>query len=257
MEEGLKGRTALLTGGSSGITLAIARRYAEAGMNIALVARNEEKLAAAKAGIEALGAACIACPADVRDDQAVAGAFAATAAAFGGVDVIVAGAAGNFVAMAKDLSPKGFRTVTDIDTLGVFNTVHAGFAHLRKPGGVIIAISAPQATIAYPGQIHVAAAKAGIDMIVRTLALEWGPLGVRAVGISPGPIDQTEGMDRLAPTEAARARVVAGTPLRRMGEKAEVAELAAFLASDRAAYVTGAIIPCDGGLGLMGPAALG
>lgn len=253
----LTGKTAFLTGGSSGITLGIAEKYAREGMNIVLLARNEDKLAAAKAVIEGHGAACAAIPADVRDAEAMAGAFAIAAETFGEIDVIVAGAAGNFLAMAKDLKPKGFKTVMDIDAGGVFNTYHAGFPHLRKPGGCLIAISAPQATIPYPAQIHANAAKAAIDQIVRSVAVEWGPMGIRSLGISPGPIADTEGMARLAPTPKALEQAAKTPLLKRLGAKDEVADLAAFLASDHAAYITGTIVPCDGGLGLVGLAGLG
>ena len=132
----LTGKTAFLTGGSSGITLGIAERFADEGMNIAIVARNEEKLVAAKAQIESHGVKCVAIPADVRDADAMAGAFQTTADAFGGVDTVVAGAAGNFLAMAKDLSPKGFRTVMEIDAQGVFNTFHSAYPFLTRPGAV-------------------------------------------------------------------------------------------------------------------------
>ncbi|MEM7270939.1 MAG: SDR family oxidoreductase [Pseudomonadota bacterium] len=257
MSYGLQGKTAFLTGGSSGITLGIAEKLAEEGANLTILARKEEKLTAARDQLEALGAECLAIPADVRDAEAMAEAMRVTAERFGAVDIVIAGAAGNFLAPAKDLSPKGFRTVMEIDAQGVFNTFHSAYPHLTKPGACLIAISAPQATIPYPAQIHANAAKAAIDHMVRTLAVEWGPEGVRCLGISPGPIADTEGMRRLAPTPEATERAAAQTPLKRLGLKTEVAELAAFLASDRASYITGAIIPCDGGLALAGARGLG
>jgi NAD(P)-dependent dehydrogenase (short-subunit alcohol dehydrogenase family) len=106
-------------------------------------------------------------------------------------------------------------------------------------------------------QSHVNAAKAGADMLIRTLAVEWGGLGVRVNSIIPGPIADTEGMARLAPTPEAMEKSAKSVPLQRLGAKDDVADLALFLASDAAAYITGAIIPCDGGLLLMGVGRVG
>ena len=248
---GLEGRHALLTGGSSGITLGIARRFAEEGMKVALVARRPDRLDQAAALIRDAGGTCSVHPADVRDADAMREAVEAAVAAHGPLDVVVAGAAGNFPAAAEALSPNGFKSVIDIDTRGTFHAAHAAFPHLTPGRAVFIAISAPQAQVAYPAQIHANAAKAGVEMIIKTLAVEWGPKGIRSLGISPGPIDKTEGIARLAPTPEARADAVAAVPLKRMGEIEEVAEFAAFLASDRAAYINGQIVAIDGGLSLM------
>ena len=117
----------------------------------------------------------------------------------------------------------------------------------------IINISANHAQIAYPLQSHVCAAKAGVELLSKTLALEWGPAGVRVNCITPGPTDGTEGMARLAPSDAARHAVNATVPLRRMGTKDEIADVAIFLCSDAAAYVTGSVYHCDGGTSLIGP----
>jgi NAD(P)-dependent dehydrogenase (short-subunit alcohol dehydrogenase family) len=165
---------------------------------------------------------------------------------FGPIDVLVSGAAGNFPARATDLSPNGFRAVVEIDLLGTFHVMRAAYAHLVKPGACVINISAPQAFIASPMQVHVCAAKAGVDMITRTLAIEWGPDGVRINSVTPGPIDGTEGMQRLAPTEAIRKKVVESVPMRRMGTPDDVAQVCLFLASDAGRYVSGTVIPVDG-----------
>ncbi|HXL67635.1 MAG TPA: SDR family oxidoreductase, partial [Xanthobacteraceae bacterium] len=105
-------------------------------------------------------------------------------------------------------------------------------------------------------QAHVCAAKAGVDMLTRVLAIEWGGDGIRVNSIIPGPIEDTEGMARLAPSAEIRAAAQKSLPLRRFGTKAEVAELALFLASPMAAYITGAIVPVDGGLTASGPRGL-
>jgi NAD(P)-dependent dehydrogenase (short-subunit alcohol dehydrogenase family) len=111
-------------------------------------------------------------------------------------------------------------------------------------------ISATQAFVPMAMQVHVCAAKAGVDMITRTLAIEWGPMGVRVNSIAPGAVDDTEGMRRLAPTDDARNYITKMIPLRRFAEKGELADLALFLCSDSARFITGAVIVCDGGQSL-------
>jgi NAD(P)-dependent dehydrogenase (short-subunit alcohol dehydrogenase family) len=111
---------------------------------------------------------------------------------------------------------------------------------------------APQAVVAMAMQVHVCAAKAGVDMITRTLAIEWGSEGVRINSVIPGPIDGTEGMARLAPDETARKGVVASVPMRRMGTPQDIADACLFLASDAARYITGSVLPVDGGWAVAG-----
>ncbi len=147
--------------------------------------------------------------------------------------------------------PMAFKAVIDIDLLGTFNTCRAAYAHLRKPGATIISISASHASMPIANQSHVCAAKAGVDLLTRTLAVEWGPAGIRANCITPGPTDDTEGMRRLAPTAEIRRKVEGAVPLRRFGTKDELADLALFLCSDAAAYITGAVYVCDGGQSLV------
>jgi NAD(P)-dependent dehydrogenase (short-subunit alcohol dehydrogenase family) len=248
----LAGKTAFVAGASSGINLQIATRLAQAGAAVTIISRSPEKISAAAAGIRATGARCIGIAQDVRDHDGVGAAFAASVAEHGPIDILVSGAAGNFVAPFNGLSYNGFRAVIDIDLVGTFNVMRQGFQHLRLPGASCINISAPQSIHPYPGQSHVNAAKAGVDMLTRTLAVEWGAEGVRINSIIPGPIADTEGMARLAPNPEAMERSKKGTPMKRLGTKDEVADLALFLCSDAAAYITGAIIPVDGGLSLMG-----
>ena len=238
------GANVFVAGGTSGINLGIAKAFAACGARLGVASRSREKVDAALAG---LGQGALGYAFDVRDAPAVADALAAFAAEAGPIDVLVSGAAGNFPAAAKDLSPNGFKSVVDIDLLGTFHVMRAAYPHLRRPGGNIINISAPQATIPMAMQIHVCAAKAGVDMVTRCLAIEWGPEGLRVNGVIPGPIDGTEGMARLAPTEAMRAAITAAVPMRRFGSPQDVAGACLWLGSAAASYVSGTIIFADGG----------
>ncbi|MFC7049448.1 SDR family oxidoreductase [Emcibacter nanhaiensis] len=241
-------KTVFVAGGTSGINLGIAEAFADSGANVAVLSRNQEKVAAAVDKLQSTGANALGFSADVRDMAALTEAFEAASGEFGSIDILVSGAAGNFPALVEDLSPNGFKAVVDIDLLGTFNVVKAAFGCLSKGGASIVNISAPQSQIAQGMQAHVCAAKAGIDHLTRCLAIEWGQYNIRVNAIQPGPIDGTEGMERLAPTPEARAAIESALPLGRYGTKREIADLAMFLSSDAARYITGAVIPCDGGL---------
>lgn len=245
----LKGRTAFVAGGTSGINLGIAARFVQLGARVVVVGRDAEKARAAAAGLggpeQALGLS-----ADVRNYEAVHTALRQAVEAFGPLDIVVSGAAGNFVAPVLGMSANGFRTVVDIDLMGTFNVFRASHEFVRRPGASLIAISAGQADHPKTLQAHACAAKAGVNQLVRVLAMEWGREGIRVNAITPGPIANTEGMARLAPTPEANARRIERLALRRYGEASEVAECAVFLSSASASYVTGAILYCDGGSGL-------
>jgi NAD(P)-dependent dehydrogenase (short-subunit alcohol dehydrogenase family) len=229
----------------------MAERFAEHGAKVMLVGRKQEKLDAAASAIQSSGGTAATSSVDVRDYPAVEAALQKTRDQFGEIDILVCGAAGNFPAPVLGMSANGFKAVIDIDLLGTFNTCRAAYAHLRKPGANIISISASHASMPIANQAHVCAAKAGVDLLTRTLAIEWGPAGIRANCITPGPTDDTEGMRRLAPTPEIRRKVENAVPLRRFGTKDELADLALFLCSDAAAYITGAIYVCDGGQSLV------
>jgi len=189
--------------------------------------------------------------ADVRDIDALKAAMETARESLGTISVVVAGAAGNFPAAAEKLSSKGFETVVDIDLVGAFNTANAAFDQLRETKGSLIFISAGQAFSPYAWQVHVCAAKAGIDNMMRTLALEWGRFGIRANSIVPGPIKDTEGMKRLAPP-GMDDKVAQAIPLKRMGTVDDIGHTACFLASPLASYVSGSLIMVDGGQNLEG-----
>ena len=247
------GKTVFVAGGTSGINLGIANGFAAAGANLYVISRSEDKVAGAVGELQAAGANAGGCSADVRDSDAVRSAFGQCAEQFGEIDVLVSGAAGNFPARANDISSNGFRAVLEIDVLGTHHVMTAGYPHLRKPGASVINISAPQAVVAMTGQSHVCAAKAGVDMITKTLALEWGPEGIRINSVIPGPIEDTEGMRRLAPSPEAMDKVVKSVPLKRIGKKTDMANICLFLGSDMASYVNGTVIPVDGGWYLNTP----
>jgi|SRR5437867_8241873 len=252
-----QGKAVFVAGGSSGINLAIAKAFAARGAKVAIASRSQDRVDAAVAELRALGADAYGCSADVRDADAIAAALAQAHAAIGDFDVLVSGAAGNFVAPALGMSPKGFRTVIDIDLNGTFHVLRAAHAFLKKPGASVLNISAAQSFNPMRYQAHVCAAKAGVDMLTRVLAMEWGPEGIRINSIVPGPISDTEGMRRLAPTPEAVEKFVASVPLRRFGTTDEIADMALFLSSRHAQFVTGAVIPVDGGSSLAGGRDLG
>jgi len=248
----LAGKSAFITGGTSGINLSIACRFAEAGARVTILGRDPEKAQRAADEVRAFGADVLALTADVRDYAALDAALRASVEKHGPIDILVNGAAGNFPAPAVGISSNGFKAVVDIDLIGTFNGCRAAFEHLRKPGACVLSISAPQGSVPTLLQAHVCAAKAGVEMLTRVLALEWGPAGVRVNAISPGGVEDTEGMRRLAPSAEIQAKMAEGIPLKRFARRAEIAEVALFLASPAAAYIHGVVLPVDGGHSLSG-----
>ena len=246
----LDGKAAFVTGGGSGIGQRMAERFAEHGAQVVLVGRRQEKLDEAANGIRKAGGAAFTAALDVRDYAALDAALKKTRDELGEIDILLCGAAGNFPAPVIGMSANAFKAVIDIDLLGTFNTCRAAYEHLKKPGASVISISASHAGTPIAYQSHVCAAKAGVELLTRTLAIEWGGVGIRANCITPGPTDDTEGMRRLAPTEEIRRRVIASVPLKRYGTKDELADLALFLCSDAASFITGAVYVCDGGSSL-------
>ncbi len=249
----LKSRVALVTGGGTGICNGIAHAFGRHGARLALMGRRPEVLDAAVAALAKEGIEALAVQGDVRDGAACERAVETVQSRFGKLDVLVNGAAGNFLCPSDKLSSNGFKTVIDIDLLGSFNMARAAYEALKSAGSsVILNISA---TLHYQGtlmQAHVMAAKAGIDALGRNLACEWGPQGVRVVGIAPGAIGDTEGMRRLAPMGADK-RVAEETPLKRLGKIEDITNAAVFLVSDAGSFITGETLVVDGGQWLAKP----
>lgn len=245
----LAGKVAYVAGGTRGFNLAIAKRYATHGAKVVVMSRDKERCASAAEEIRAEGGDALGLPADARDYDRVAETMREAAQAFGGLDIVIAGQAGNFYAPALGMSAAAFKSVIDIDLQGTFNLYRASFEHLRTPGASLIAITAPEAVKPLPFQSHVCAAKAAVNMLTKCLAIEWGPAGVRVNGISPGPIENTWGMDNVIATmPGVKERITASTPLRRWGTHADIADAALFLASEASSYVTGTILDVDGGI---------
>jgi len=252
----LKERVAFVTGGGTGITGGVARALAEAGANVALVSRSIEHLEAAakaindaralRAGTPALHGEAFPIAADVRKPDDLEKAIAATVDRFGRIDIVINGAAGNFLCKAEELSSNGFGTVVDIDLKGTFNVCRAAFAELKKNRGQILNISATLHYLGTPMQLHVSAAKAGVDALTRNLAVEWGRYGIRVNAIAPGPIEDTEGMKRLVP-EPIKQKLRERVPLGRFGLIKDIENAAVFLCSDAASYVNGTVLVVDGG----------
>src|SRR6516164_5118487 len=220
------GKTVFVAGGTSGINLGIAEAFAKAGAKLAVVSRSQNRVDEAQRQLRLYNGEVVGLSADVRNVEAISAALKTAHDSLGEIDILLCGAAGNFPAPALGMSANGFKAVIDIDLLGTFNTCRAAFEHLRKPGASVISISATHAFTPIPMQAHVCAAKAGIDIFSKTLAVEWAPPGIRVNVISPGPVDDTEGMRRLAPTPEIREKVIACVPLRRFGSKDEIADLA-------------------------------
>jgi NAD(P)-dependent dehydrogenase (short-subunit alcohol dehydrogenase family) len=245
------GKVGVVTGGGSGIGLGIASRLAAGGAAVALIGRNPDKLSAARDQIAAQtsGAIVATRSLDVRDHEAVGAAFTSISAELGGLHLLVNNAAGNFVVPADEMSPNGFKAVVDIVLNGSFYCSRA-FANIVKEqgtGGSILNVIATYAWTGHPGVVHSAAAKAGVQAMTRTLAVEWARFGIRINCIAPGPTETEGAGAALWPTEEDRTSLTNSVPLKRFTTPEEVATSAAFLLSEDAAYITGDTLVVDGG----------
>lgn len=245
----LQGKKAIVTGGATGIGSYIVRKLGQLGASVGIVSRKEENLQRAVAAfasdddIEVLYRV-----GDVRQEESIHGAIASLAEEMGGLDILVCNAAGNFICPTEELSPNGWRTVIDIDLNGTFHCCQAALPHLKQAneGGRIIAISTTQANSGWPTAAHAGAAKAGIQNLMKSLAVEWGPHGIRANWISPGPIQGTEGVDRLIIAQGRSEEVLERIPLGTFGEGEDIANAVVYLASPTGKYVSGTEIAVDG-----------
>lgn len=250
----LEGKVAFICGGTRGMNFEIAKRYAEHGAKVAVMSRDEERTQKAASALREIAPDALGLSGDARDYDRVEAITKEIADKFGRIDIVVAGQAGNFYAPAMGMSSKGFRTVIEIDLIGTYNVFRASFEHLTQPGASLIAITAPEAVRPLKYQSHVCAAKAGVNMLCKCLAIEWGPMGIRVNGISPGPIEDSWGMmNVISPTEELREQIRNAVPLKRWGTTKDVANTALFLASESASYITGTIIDTDGGVTINTP----
>ncbi|MHC8516240.1 2,4-dienoyl-CoA reductase [Sporosarcina sp. ITBMC105] len=237
----------IVTGGSSGMGKYMARKFAEEGAHVIITGRDEAKLEQAKLEI---GESAYCYQMDVRSTEQVQGLVEFADEKFGKIDGLVNNAAGNFIVQAEDLSPNGWNAVIDIVLNGTFYCSSAVGKYWIEKGqkGNILNMLATYAWDAGPGVVHSAAAKAGVMSLTRTLAVEWGrKYGFRVNGIAPGPIERTGGAEKLFQSEKAVQRTINSVPLGRVGKPEEIAELAAFIMSDKAAYMNGEIVTLDGG----------
>ena len=245
----LEGKTAIVTGGATGIGAFIVRKLGLMGAKVAIISRKEANLIlaterfAAEDGIEVLWRT-----GDVRNPESMNATIDSLAQEMGGLDILICNAAGNFICPTEDLSPNGWRTVIDIDLNGTFNCCQAALKHLKqsKGGGRIVSISATAANHGWPTAAHAGAAKAGIQNLMKSLAVEWGKYGIRANWISPGPIEGTEGVEKLIIAQGIADKVKQQIPLGTFGEGEDIANAVVFLTSETGKYVSGTELAVDG-----------
>ncbi|MEZ4397585.1 MAG: SDR family oxidoreductase [Candidatus Krumholzibacteriia bacterium] len=248
----LDGRAALVTGGGTGLGLEIARLLARLGAKVAIASRDPQHHHDFLADAEREGWRARAEVCDVREPDTVREVVEAVAADFGGLDVLVNNAAGNFIRPALALPPKGWRAVIDIALSGVFycSQAAARVMRLQEGGGSIVNIIAPYAWTGAPGVVHSVSAKAGVLAMSKSLAVEWARYKIRVNCVAPGPFDTEGAASRLWPTPEMRAEIEAGVPLGRFASTEEVARATVYLATPQAAYITGATLTVDGGFSL-------
>ncbi|KAG6483732.1 peroxisomal 2,4-dienoyl-CoA reductase [(3E)-enoyl-CoA-producing]-like [Zingiber officinale] len=255
----LKGQVAFVTGGGSGIGFEISRQFGKHGASVAIMGRRRQVLDAAVSALQSEGIQAIGLDGDVRKREDASRVLEEAFKHFGKLDILVNGAAGNFLASPEDLSPNGLKTVLDIDSVGTFTMCHEALKYLKKgkgpsTGGLILNISATLHYTASWYQIHVSAAKAAVDSITRSLALEWGTdYDIRVNGIAPGPIQDTPGMRKLAPAEMLSDASRDDRLLRKLGKTWDIAMAALYLASDAGKFVNGTTMIVDGGHWLSKP----
>jgi NAD(P)-dependent dehydrogenase (short-subunit alcohol dehydrogenase family) len=253
----LAGRSIVVTGGGSGLGLAMAKAFVSYGALVTIGGRSLERLERAAAEIRGAareGGDVEVCNADVRRPEEAEALIARAVSRFGAADALVNNAAGNFLAESEALTPNGFDTV--VRTV-LYGTVHCTLAlgrHLiaRRAPGAIVSIAATYVWSGTAYALPSACAKAGVLAMTRSLAVEWGSHGIRLNAIAPGPIPTEGAFSRLIPTPQAQERALARIPLGRFGRPEEVANLAVFLLSDLCPYQTGDCVTMDGGEWIAG-----
>ena len=245
----LTGKSILVTGGGSGLGLSMSKKFASLGARVAITGRNADRLAGAAQQIDPAGERVFTHPCDVRDFGQVEAAVAAVAERFGGIDVLLNNAAGNFLAATEDLSPGGFNAVVQTVLYGTFNATLAVGRRMIEAGrgGSVLTIVTTYAWTGSSFVIPSAAAKAGVLAMTRSLAVEWAAYGIRSNAIAPGPFPTQGAWNALMPTPEIEAEARARIPMKRFGEHEELANLAAFLVSDGSAFINGECVTIDGG----------
>lgn len=247
----LAGKHVFIAGGTRGFMLDMAKDFAKLGCSVTVGSRNEQNCSDAQKELNAINPKTQAISFDVRNYDDVTAALKNSFDFYGAFDVVIAAQAGNFQAPANQISANGFKTIIEIDLIGTFNLFRGSWDFLKKPGASLIAISTPSARQPVTNQAHVCSAKAGINMLIKCLALEWGVSGVRVNGISPGPVKNSFGMDQvIAASQEVQERVLSMVPLGRYAESSEISKLGQFLASEESSYITGTILDIDGGMQL-------
>ncbi|MGH2727320.1 MAG: SDR family oxidoreductase [Actinomycetota bacterium] len=242
------GQVVVVTGGGTGLGKGIAVEFARLGATVAIVSRSAEHLDAGREAIEQAGGKAFAAECDIRDPEKVALTFDAIEQAEGLPGVLVNNAAGNFPVAAEDLSPNGWRAVTQIVLDGTFFCSREfGRRHIAAgTGGAIINIGATYSWTGGPGFVHSAAAKAGVKNLTETLAVEWGPYGIRVNCLIPGLIPHADEREHIRGTPGRGPGEDRSVPAGRVGQPRELGWAATFLASPYAAYISGATLVVDG-----------
>jgi NAD(P)-dependent dehydrogenase (short-subunit alcohol dehydrogenase family) len=248
----LQSKRVLITGGGTGLGKGMAARFLELGATVYICGRREEVLNATTAELSAKGT-IHALPCDVRSLEAVE-QMIDTIWTAGPLDILVNNAAGNFIARTEELSPRGWESVINIVLMGTLHcTMACGRRWLAaKRPGTVLSISATYAPVGSAYVVPSAVSKAGVEALMRSLAVEWGNRGIRMNAIAPGPIPTQGAFSRVLPRPDLETVALDRNPLHRFGTVEELANLAAFLVSDGSGYINGEVIRMDGGELLQG-----